>query len=530
MPEILQILFCAVPVSVCCFFAARSMMHYFQLESYQFPGYFRALKRNSRRVLLPSLCCAAFALLCAAQTLTGASAMRWICAAVLLLASYPAGKVIARAFSVQKAKKKFAVTARVKRLMGFFAVFLLLVSALLYAASPWLTALSGLLLPFILALAGLCAWPVEKLISELYFRDARRKLLSMPDLIRIGITGSYGKTSVKFILDTILSEKYNVLVTPSSFNTPMGLTRVIRSSLNAGHQVFLAEMGARHVGDIRELCRLVHPTMGVLTSVGPQHLETFKTLDRIASTKYELIDALPEDGCAFFADDGSTVRGLYEKTAKPRVLSAVGNPDADVYADEVTVSPRGSSFLLHTGLGEILCETRMLGAHNISNIVLAVSVAVRLGLTLNQIKRGIAKVAPVEHRLQLMDMPNGYTVIDDAFNANPRGANAALDVLGAFRDCRRVIVTPGMVELGAEEDEFNRSFGRKMASCVDEAFLIGRRHAQPIADGLREAGFMEEHIHLCGSLDEAMTVLRPMLRLGDVVLYENDLPDNYQDA
>ena len=134
------------------------------------------------------------------------------------------------------------------------------------------------LLPVWIALCGLLAWPLEQLISELYFRDAQRILKERNDLIRIGITGSWGKTSVKFILGTILEERFHTLVTPASFNTPMGVTKVIRSAIEPGHRVFIAEMGARHVGDIKEMCRLVHPQIGILTSVGPQHLDTFKTI------------------------------------------------------------------------------------------------------------------------------------------------------------------------------------------------------------------------------------------------------------
>lgn len=158
---------------------------------------------------------------------------------------------------------------------------------------------------------------VEKLISEMYFRDAQRKLRERPDLIKIGITGSYGKTSVKFILGTLLQEKYQTLVTPASFNTPMGVTRIIREKLRPAHQVFVAEMGARHVGDIREMCRLVHPTLGVLTSVGPQHLDTFKTLERIKQTKYELMEAIPQDGCCFSRRTGASARSCTPARPSP---------------------------------------------------------------------------------------------------------------------------------------------------------------------------------------------------------------------
>ena len=325
----------------------------------------------------------------------------------------------------------------------------------------------------------------------MYFRDAQKKLAARPDIIKIGITGSYGKTSVKFILGTILQEKYQTLITPSSFNTPMGVTKIIRERLTPATQVFVAEMGARHVGDIKELCRLVHPRYGVLTSVGPQHLDTFHTLERIKNTKYELMDAVPADGCCFFPDDGAICRELYDRTEKEKRLCCLHySPDADVWATDVTVSPMGSRFVLHTSAEEIACETRLLGEHNIQNILLAATVALHLGLTMRQVARGISKLQPVEHRLQLIPSP-GITIIDDAFNSNPKGAEAAVKVLGAFQ-ARRIIITPGMVELGGQEAAFNREFGRKICGNADIAMLVGRNTRSRLPKGCSQRASRRE--------------------------------------
>ena len=333
----------------------------------------------------------------------------------------------------------------------------------------------------------------------------------------------------KFILGTILQEKYQTLITPSSFNTPMGVTKIIRERLTPATQVFVAEMGARHVGDIKELCRLVHPRYGVLTSVGPQHLDTFHTLERIKNTKYELMDAVPADGCCFFPDDGAICRELYDRTEKEKRLCCLHySPDADVWATDVTVSPMGSRFVLHTSAEEIACETRLLGEHNIQNILLAATVALHLGLTMRQVARGISKLQPVEHRLQLIPSP-GITIIDDAFNSNPKGAEAAVKVLGAFQ-ARRIIITPGMVELGGQEAAFNREFGRKICGNADIAILVGKKHTQPIAEGLLAAGFPQGNLHVVASLDEATALLRQIGRPGDIAMFENDLPDHYSET
>ena len=515
----------ALAVAAACLLASRGLIHYFQLESYQFPGYFRTVKRNWLRATIPGGVLTALGLF---LRVVGGEIGYALSDVMFALAYVAFGVVLLEYGRKQKAKKVLVFTPRVKRLYAVAAVVFFLLCWVCVSLSDWLLFAFPLLLPLWVALAGLLAWPIEKLISEMYFRDAQRILKNRPDLIKIGITGSYGKTSVKFILGTMLSEKYQTLVTPSSFNTPMGVTKIIRTKLQPAHQVFVAEMGARHVGDIKEMCRLVHPTYGVLTSVGPQHLDTFKTIERIKKTKYELMDAVPGEGCCFFPDDGAICRELYDKTTKAKRLCCLNNNGtADVWAEDVTVSPAGSRFMLCTKDGSIACETKLLGEHNIQNILLAATVCLHLGLTLRQISRGIARLSPVEHRLQLIPSA-GVTIIDDAFNSNPRGAEAALKVIRDFPG-RRIIITPGMVELGEGEDEFNRTFGRKMADCVDVAILVGVKHTQPIVEGLKEAGFAQENIHPVKSLDEAAALLRQIGKPGDVALFENDLPDNYSE-
>lgn len=524
-----------IPV-VCSLFASRGLMHYFQLESYQFPGYFRTLKRNRFHAWLPGLCATvcAFVLYYLFDLLVLRDLSGWIggiIAVLLLPLSALAGWFIDRLLSERNPKKKFVFTGRVKRLYCMFILVMAAISLLLSSAAiAILPALWPLLLPFVIALAGLLVWPIEKLISEFYFRSARKKLLSNPQLIRIGITGSYGKTSVKHIVGTILSEKYPTLITPASYNTPMGVSRAIREKLTPSYQVFVGEMGARHVGDIKEMCRLVRPTIGIITSVGPQHLDTFKTVERVAKTKYELIDSLGADSHSYFFDDHAICAQMYERTKKPKTLVALGPGRAEVWCENITVSHEGSAFDLHIrGKGSIACQTKLLGEHNIQNILLAAAVADGLRLTLKQISHGISKLQPVKSRLELISNPGGFTIINDAFNSNPVGAQAALKVLSGFAK-NRIIITPGMVELGEREAEFNREFGRSMASCVDIAIIVGKKRALPIIEGLRERNFPEEKIYQVSSLEESTKLLHTLAKPSDTVLYENDLPDNYQEA
>ena len=495
-----------------------NLFHIFQLESYQLPGYRRSLFRNPIDLIVKPLAVSAVGLL---SVLFGLP--RILCL-LLTVRSALAVFLLARR---KKQKKPFVVTDRAKRFLVVHAGISLILELLLLALyAPAGYALPGLE-PVVLCLAALAAQPIEKYIANEFVEDARRRLDRMPSLIRIGITGSYGKTSTKFLLREILSARYRVLATPGSFNTTMGVTRVIREQLMPTHQIFIAEMGARHVGDIQELCDLVHPQIGIITSVGPQHLDTFGTVDRVRQTKYELIESLPEGGTAVFANDGAICSQMYDMCPLVDKYKA----DSLFRAENIQCGPWGTRFtLIRSDSGETIdCETKLLGEYAISNLLLCVTVAGVLGLTMDEIARGIRLCKPVEHRLQLLQAGGGISVIDDAFNSNPSGARAALHVLRDFPG-RRILVTPGMVELGEQEAELNRQFGREIVGCADIVFLIGPKHSEPIADGLRGAGFPEENLLIMRSLEECTRKLNGMMRSGDVILYENDLPDNYNEG
>lgn len=507
----------ALVLAVCLPASGWRLLHYIQLESYQLPGYWKSVRRNARKALIPGVLIAAAGVVPAALHLPAP-----VSAAAAALGS---GLLFMQARR-EKLKKPFVITERVKRLLAMHAVTAFAAALLAGCVSPVLAYLLPAFEAALVALAALCAQPIEKHINQQFVEDAKKRLAACPNLIKIGITGSYGKTSTKFLLRDILSVKYNVLATPSSFNTTMGVTRVIREQLMPSHQVFIAEMGARHVGDIRELVELVHPSIGIITSVGPQHLDTFGTIERIRDTKYELIDGLPQNGTAILARDGAICEELYARCP----LANKYMPGDLVQASELAWGPFGTRFTLtDVKTGESAhCETRLLGEHSIANLLLCCTAARTLGMTLEEIAQGVARCQPVEHRLELLSGGAGVSIIDDAFNANPVGAKAALRVLKDFPG-RRIIITPGMVELGGEEAAFNRAFGEQMAESVDVAILVGKKHTQPIVDGLLEKGFPQERIHVVSSLEESTKVLHAMMQSGDVVLYENDLPDNYSE-
>ena len=220
--------------------------------------------------------------------------------------------------------------------------------------------------------------------------------------------------------------------------------------------------------------------------------------------------------------------GLWEKTDKEKTLAGLNPEKDDIWAENIQVSPAGSSFLLCFGNERIPCETELLGELNIRNIVLCAGVCRKLGMSGKEIARGIRKLKPVEHRLELKRNPGGITVLDDAFNSNIRGAKQAFRTLKEF-PAKRIIVTPGMVELGEQEENMNREFGRAMADCCDIAILVGKKRSEAIRSGLISGGFPEQEIRIAGSLQEAAEMLKTLAAPGDTILFENDLPDNYSE-
>lgn len=437
-----------------------------------------------------------------------------------------------------KPKKELVFTNRAKRLFSGYLGIVGILIILVIITRLHLIQFVGVLLfthylhPFIMLLATKLMLPVEMNIQKGFYTEAQTKIRNMKNLKVVGITGSYGKTSTKYFVKTILSEKYNTIMTPESYNTPMGITKVIREQLKDEHEIFVCEMGARNIGDIKELCDLAGPSIGILTSIGPQHLETFKSIENVAKTKYELIESLPEDGTAIFNGDSKYCYELAKTTKIETYIYGIENASEDVFihAENIRVSKKGLMFDVVGRDFNFECHTRLLGKHNISNILSAICVALKLGLTPEEIRRGIEKIKPVPHRLELLDTNNGVTVIDDAFNSNPVGAREALLTIKDISDGNRIVITPGMVELGEIEYEENKKFGKTMTECCDYAILVGLKRSKPIQEGLKEGKFPEDRIIVVSTLDEATARLGQIVKIGDVVLFENDLPDNYNEG
>ncbi|HSK69134.1 MAG TPA: UDP-N-acetylmuramoyl-tripeptide--D-alanyl-D-alanine ligase, partial [Candidatus Limnocylindria bacterium] len=506
---------------------------YYQLSSYQAGGYLRALRRQARKVFWPGVALFAASVI---FLYVGSLALRLhplvslpislLCAAAVLLCGYAAGFL---SYRERKAKTRLVFTPRIRRLYAALLAVGLLAGAALGALVPraGMTSVLPLLLPFWVLLAAWLAWPLEKAIQLLYRLDARRILDRYREggLTVIGITGSYGKTSVKNALGAMLSQKGPACVTPASFNTPMGLARCIREDLGPQHRFFVAEMGARHPQDIRVLGRFIRPQAGILTAIGPQHLETMGTIEQIGKTKYDLIRALPHDGFAVFSHDGALVSEYHEKTAVPKAL--VGIPGSAAWAEDVELGRDGSRFTLCLpDGGRAFVQTRLAGEHSVRNILMAAVMAMRFGVTLEQVRRAAEGLYPLPSRLQASRHAGGWTAINNGFNSNPDSSRKALEVLRGYPG-RRIVVTPGFIEQGRQEEEANRRLGSDIAAVADLALLVGEKRTRPILQGLLEGGMPEENVRMFASLADANAFVAQNCGEGDTVLYENDLPDHY---
>lgn len=491
--------------------------HMFQLEAYLPAQFFHWLKDNFFRNLflkfLPAL--AAVILLALLTT------MPTMVIASLLLIAY------AVLFRPVKAKKPLVFTARIWRLLTTYAVLCAVIcAAVSFAGLIFLAPAAVIIAPLILLAANWINRPAELAVRRHYINQAkaiikaRKKTLTV-----IGITGSYGKTSTKYFLTKVLSQKFNVLMTPASYNTTMGVVKVIREMLKPSHEIFVCEMGARNVGEIKEICDIVLPDYGIITSIGPQHLETFKSIENIINTKFELADAVGEKNHVFLNADN---RYIYERRYDSEyIYYGMENGDSAYFADKVRTTSDGTSFEFISEKETMTLSSRLIGKHNVLNIAAACAVAQRLGVEKNDIVRAVKMLEPVPHRLQLID--NGdIVIIDDSFNSNPAGAKSALEALSCF-DGVKVLVTPGMVELGESQDILNREFGTQASNVCSYIYIVGKVNYDSIFKGAKTTGFdVSSRLVSVSSPEQAISLARALpTDKRKIILLENDLPDNF---
>jgi UDP-N-acetylmuramoyl-tripeptide--D-alanyl-D-alanine ligase len=430
-------------------------------------------------------------------------------------------------------KKALVMTPRARRLLvctAILSVGICLVplvgKARLGLAIAWLLPMMA---PVVLVASRTTMEPVEASIRDWYARDARRTLAGFAPTV-VGITGSYGKTSTKFFTAHLLESRYRVLMTPESYNTAMGICRVIRGQLGPEHEVFVVELAENEKGGFEHLLSLVPCSISIVTSVGLQHLEEFGSEAAIRHVMKGFV-SMPGSGSTVVLNGDDPVLADVESVQGKRLLraSAGGSLPSDLHAENIVMNADGLSFDIVMSQDErFACHTMLLGRHNIENILLAVAVARELGVSWNAIQDGVATLQAPPHRLQMMVGAGSVRIIDDAFNSNPAGFAMAMEVLAAFPS-RRVLVTPGLVSLGDAEDAENIEAGRQAAGAADTVILVGPKKTRPVREGLLSAGFPETSILTARSLEEVTGLMRSLLTPGDTVMFENDLPDTYNE-
>jgi UDP-N-acetylmuramoyl-tripeptide--D-alanyl-D-alanine ligase len=429
-------------------------------------------------------------------------------------------------------KKPLVITARVKRFITTLVLVNLIILFLTIFVNDYFLVVLALISSFnfyLIGLINIINYPVEKIVFLYYKNKAKTKLREMDNLKIIGITGSYGKTSCKNILRDILSGAYNTLETPRSVNTLNGIMIVINNTLSKFDEVFIAEMGAYAKGDIKALANLVKPKYAIITRIGLAHLYTFGSEENIIEGKMELVESLPRDGIAVLNKDDPKQIGYHIKN-KCKVLWIGINTkeEVDVRASNIKSSKQGISFDVKFKGDENIYKfkTKLLGVHNVYNMVSSLALANSFKIDKKKLVESVARIKPVEHRLELKKIGNFYQ-IDDAFNSNPVGASNALDVLDTMPGIK-VVVTPGMIELGEVEYSENKKFGKHIAKVADKVILVGEKVTKAIKEGILEEGFNKDNLYVINDVKESYKMIQNFKENKDIyALYENDLPDTY---
>lgn len=448
------------------------------------------------------------------------------------LCGYKIGAFCKLVFNLELAfgdKNRLVFTKRIIRfyvllfLIGttlFFLNYYFVVNAFLVLLN---TATIFLLLPLFILIAHYILLPIENLIKKVYILKSKRKIAKNKNLIKIAITGSYGKTSTKNILTAMLEKEYKVCATPKNYNTEMGLCKTILNNLD-DHDILVAEFGARRQGDIEFLTKMINPCYAILTTIGKQHIETFKTLKNIEDTKNELPLNMRDDGVVVFNGDSLSTLKLYEKCKLQKFLTC--NEKGYAHAENISITENGSEFDLVVDGRKIHAKTKLLGRCNINNIVTASALANILGISDNDIASAIRDLVPTPHRLELIK--NSYcTIIDDAYNSNLVGAKEALEVLSKFGG-RKIVVTPGFVEMGSEQSQANFQLGAMIADVADYLIIMNSVNKNEILSGAISHNFNRKHIHFAETRNRQKEILKLLTCENCAVLFENDLPDNYK--
>ena len=408
-------------------------------------------------------------------------------------------------------------------LYGIFGIslFKLLWGVKIASISVFLLAISlmPVFIPVFICVGKICNFPYDKTRYEISKIVCKRKIAKNKNLIKIGITGSFAKTSVKNYLEKMLSTKYRVLATPKSYNTPLGICKAINGKIDSA-DVFIAEMGARYMGDIKELCKMVKPNVGVITGIAEQHTQTLGSIENVKTAKNQLIEALPQCGFGVFSVQTPYSKQMYNEAMVNKF--AVGDSE-NCFVSYVNFKQ------LNTGITfEIVADKKhypvfapLVGEHNALNICLAVAVSLKLGVEINKILSVIPSLEAVEHRAKLITSRD-ITIIDDGYNANVEGikhTSKAVDSFSGFK----IAITSGIVEVGKNSQSINFEVGKILAEHFNLIIAVGvNSHCIKLG-----ATLLKAEVIRVKKTEDAKIIINERAKSGDVVAFFNDLPDRY---
>lgn len=492
----------------------------YQLCGYQINKAFKSFQINKREIF-----CLSLFLLFNAISILFNDALISLCLNYILFLLLT---IIVLAFTNQIASKNRLVFT--KRFIRFFVLFNLInsfficLSFYLYLKNTYFSYFIScfLYVQFLTyIIAHILISPFEYLVKIIYIVKAKKKLKRNKDLIVIGITGSYGKTSVKNYLYEILKENYKICKSQKSFNTEMGFTKVILNDLKDDDEILILEYGADKKHDIKKLCKIVSPNYSIITGITNQHLNTFKTFDNLLNTKYELVENT-NGGYVIFNGDNEFCENFYNKCYKNKLLVGIDNKKSSIQCENINLKIGKTTFDINI-LGEkYTLKTSLLGKHNIINLLLAIQMAILFNIEIPKIIKAVSKIQAVEHRLKLLKNGDRY-ILDDSFNSNPVGAKNAIDVLMTFPN-KKIVITGGLVELGKENYIENVKLGKYLTS-VDVVVIVGNENKSALLEGLKES---KKTVLCADNVNLAVSLIQKYFNTGDCLLFLNDLPDNYK--
>ncbi len=517
-----------------------SYLRYFQQEEYNSTRFIAWIKSNrafdTRGTLVLLLALIAHLIFPG----SGASFLiALLSAATLLVVAYviegdprTTGKI--RLNMTERATKTAWIAYGMLAILGLMPLFGLCCSCSQGSAPLTLAALCGIIIaqvtPATLMLATKILSPAEKRVQKYYYDDAKRILAEVNPFV-IGITGSYGKTGAKAALGDLLTQTVGSTFWPKkSINTVMGITRTIRDTMRPHHKYAVIEMGAYNIGSIKRLCEFTPPRAALVTAVGIMHLERFGSPENVYTAKSEIAQALPDDGILVCNGDSPNARRMAEQHKRATTLLYgfdLSKGPLDCFATDVSYDEHGTSFVIHYKGERFPGRTPLLGRPALSNALGAFTMACALGAQPAFAVACMGNLPPVDNRL-VLDKGSRVSYLRDAYNSNPTGFEAALDVLKHLPAQRRILITPGMIELGDMQYEENKRLATMAASVCDRIYVVGTTNRDAILAGLTEANFPRTKTIIADTRDEAFNTLAEQSAEGDLVLIENDLGDLHE--